>query len=208
MTLPKSYMTSVKNVEAILQAIQGAKAPERFGQKFLEALEFKSNSDRLIIGVLKALGFITTDNAPTERYYAFLDQTRAGHILAEAIQEAYSDLFQVNRKAYAMSLIEVKNKLKTLTQGKLSEIVIDDMASTFTKLCSLADWTQLEKAKVESPMEAHLPTEPKPSSRETRDHPALKLEHLAYNIQIILPESRDPAVYDALFKSLKEHLLK
>ena len=30
---------------------------------------------------------------------------------------------------------------------------------------------------------------------------------LHYNIQIILPESRDPKVYDALFRSLREHLL-
>ena len=208
MTLPKSYMTSVKNVEAILHAVQGAKAPERFNSKFLENLEFKSSSDRLIIGVLKALAFITTDNVPTERYYAYLDQTRAGHVLAEAIQEAYSDLFQVNRKAHDMSLGEVKNKLKTLTQGKLSDTVLDDMASTFKKLCSLADWTELQEEEVEGLAETLLPVEPMPAGQEAKDHPALKLQHLAYNIQIILPESRDPAVYDALFKSLKEHLLR
>ena len=31
---------------------------------------------------------------------------------------------------------------------------------------------------------------------------------LCYTIQLILPESRDQAVYDVLFRSLKEHLLK
>lgn len=30
---------------------------------------------------------------------------------------------------------------------------------------------------------------------------------LHYNIQIHLPETRDAAVYDAIFKSLKEHLM-
>lgn len=42
-----------------------------------------------------------------------------------------------------------------------------------------------------------------------------KIEHiksktissLNYNIQIHLPETRDTAVYDAIFKSLKEHIL-
>ena len=33
------------------------------------------------------------------------------------------------------------------------------------------------------------------------------LPTLVYTIQIQLPESRDPAVYDALFKSLKDHLM-
>lgn len=37
--------------------------------------------------------------------------------------------------------------------------------------------------------------------------PVERLGGLAYNINIHLPESRDQAVYDALFKSLREHLL-
>jgi hypothetical protein len=208
MSIPKSYMTSTKNVEAILHAIQAAKAPERFNATFLEALGFKSSSDRLFIPVLKSLGFITADGAPTDVYYAYLDQTRAGHVLAKAIQEGYADLFQVNRKAHEMSRIDVQNKLKTLTQGRMSDVVLEDMAYTFKKLCSLADWSELQKEGAEKPKEAPPPLESKPPSHELEEHPVLKLEHLAYNIQIILPESRDPAVYDALFKSLKEHLLK
>jgi hypothetical protein len=34
----------------------------------------------------------------------------------------------------------------------------------------------------------------------------VKIDGLVYNIQIVLPESRDQAVYDALFRSLREHL--
>ena len=34
----------------------------------------------------------------------------------------------------------------------------------------------------------------------------LVVDGLIYNIQIQLPESRDPKVYDALFQSLKKHL--
>jgi len=35
----------------------------------------------------------------------------------------------------------------------------------------------------------------------------VKLGGFVYNIELHLPESRDPAVYDALFRSLKSHLL-
>jgi hypothetical protein len=31
---------------------------------------------------------------------------------------------------------------------------------------------------------------------------------LVYTINIVLPESRDQAVYDALFRSLKDHLIR
>jgi hypothetical protein len=34
----------------------------------------------------------------------------------------------------------------------------------------------------------------------------LAIDGLIYNIQIQLPESRDPKVYDALFESLAKHL--
>ena len=209
MGLTTSYLTSIKNTEAIFHAIQGAKAPERFSQKFLETLEFKSNVDRLITPVLKGLGFLTSDGVPTERYFSYLDQTQGGRVLANAIEEAYSDLFQVNRNAQDLSKSEIQGKLKTLTQGKPSEGVLKNMAQTFKKLCSLADWTEAEKEETEESDMPEMPQPvPAPPGSPSTGHPTLKLDHLAYNIQIILPESRNPAVYDALFRSLKEHLLK
>lgn len=67
MALPTSYLTSAKNLPAIFTAIQQAKAPERFTVRFLESLGFKSNTDRLVIGVLKAIGFLDDQGKPTER---------------------------------------------------------------------------------------------------------------------------------------------
>jgi hypothetical protein len=34
----------------------------------------------------------------------------------------------------------------------------------------------------------------------------VSLDSLQYHINIVLPESRDQAVYDAIFKSLRDHL--
>ena len=89
MALPTAYLTSIKNLAGIFAAIQGAQAPEKFTQAFLESLEFKSNSDRLIINLLKALGFLDDSGKPKDRYFRFLDQTQGPSVLAEAIREAY-----------------------------------------------------------------------------------------------------------------------
>jgi hypothetical protein len=35
---------------------------------------------------------------------------------------------------------------------------------------------------------------------------SLSIDSMQYHINIVLPESRDQGVYDAIFKSLKEHL--
>jgi len=100
MAVPTSYLVASKKTRDILSAIQTAQAPKRFTFGFLESLGFKSTNDRLIIPVLKSLGFLTSNGDPTNRYFAFLDQTRAPRVLGEGIREAYADLFQINRKAY------------------------------------------------------------------------------------------------------------
>src|SRR5438552_6098324 len=140
MALPTSYLTSAKNLGSILNSIVGAQAPEKFTTRFLESLDHKASTDRLIIGVLKSLGFLADDGHPTRRYYDYLDQTRSALVMAQAIKEAYADLFQVNKSANKMTKAEVINKFKTLSQGQYSESVLDKMAMTFTALCEYADF--------------------------------------------------------------------
>jgi hypothetical protein len=211
MALSKSYLTSFKNLKPILTAIQSAQAPSKFTVRFLESLGFKNAADRLIIGVLKSIGFLTQDGAPTARYFSFLDQTQAPRVLADGIKEAYGDLFQVNKKAQDLSQTEIKNKLKTLTQGQASDSVLDKMAGTLKALAQLADFSETKTAQPQPP--GDQPAKPEldakgPEEKGTTTPSQFTLGGLVYNIQLSLPESRDQAVYDALFKSMKDHLLR
>lgn len=212
MALTTSYLTSIKNVESIFNSILGAKAPERFTTKFLEDLGFKSSTDRLFIGVLKALGFLDDGGQPTQRYYEFLDQSQSKHIVAIGIEEAYEDLFNLNKNAQNMTNEEVKNKLKTLTQGQKGDRVIEQMAMTFRALCSYADWSGHgdKKSVVEHKKEDLDIKENTPSIVASNSKNEVKTEtgmNLHYNIQIHLPETTNMAVYDAIFQSLKKHLM-
>lgn len=212
MSLTTSYLTSTKNFDAIMNSILSARAPERFTNKFLEDLGFKSSNDRLITGVLKGLGFLSETGEPTQRYYAFLDQTQSKRILAVGIQEAYEDLFNLRRDAQNMSQDEVKNKLKTLTQGQKGDRVVDLMARTFKTLCDYADWSEpeiVEKSKVEEKV-SQDESEVVPISSGTVTLPIETKTNalgLCYNIQIHLPETTNMAVYDAIFQSIKKHLM-
>lgn len=203
-----AYLVTSKNAQAFFNAIQTAKAPDKFTTKFLKDLDFTSSNDRLFIGVLKGLGFLDESGVPTERYFAYLDQSQSGRVLAEAIQDAYDELFALNKKAHTLGVDEVKGKFKSLTQGSKSENVIGWMANTFKTLCDLADWSAPASTSRKKPAQEPTVT---PSSPHAEAPPPLEpvareLE-LHYNIQIILPESRDQAVYDALFSSLRRHLL-
>ena len=212
MALTTSYLTSIKNVESIFNSILSAKAPERFTTKFLEDLGFKSSTDRLFIGMLKALGFLDEGGQPTQRYYDFLDQSQSKYIVAVGIEEAYEDLFNLNKNAQNMTNEEVKNKLKTLTQGQKGDRVIEQMAMTFRALCSYADWSEhgVQKSVVESKKEDLDIKENTPSIVTNNSKNEVKTEtgmNLHYNIQIHLPETTNMAVYDAIFQSLKKHLM-
>lgn len=210
MSLPKSYLTSTKRLQEILEAIQTAQAPDSFTTRFLEQLGFKSKGDRLIIGVLKDLGFLEESGAPTSRYYRFLDQSHSGTVLAEGVRDAWSDLFAININAHQLSKEEFIGKLKTLSQGQLTDRVLDCHYLTFTALVKSGDFTSHVKAPAQAAEESkpssksEPPSDPKPESIAVSGG---KIQGLVYNIQIVMPESRDPAVYDVLFRSLKEHLL-
>lgn len=205
MGLPKSYMTSTKRVPDIFEAIQTAQAPSTFTTRFLEQLGFKAKGDRLIIGVLKDLGFLDEKGVPKDRYYRFLDQTHSGVVLAEGIREAWADLFAINVNAHQLSKAEFIGKLKTLSQGQLSDAVMDFHYATFSALVKNADFTSHAAKPPKAEEKKEERKEPPPVRDSNKSE--LQLGGLVYNIQIVLPESRDPAVYDALFKSLKDHLV-
>jgi len=223
LALTNAYLVTTKNLEAFLNSLQSAKAPERFTTKFLTQLDFTSSNDRLFIGLLKGLGFIDEAGVPSKRYYEFLDQTQSGRVLAEAIRDAYSDLFALNKSAQALSADEVKNKLRTLTLGQKSDNVVSLMANTFKALTDIADWESPspEASQPVNPLTpvppANTPTGTQPSIITASPKPAVTDPHqqldtshhplqLHYDIQIHLPESRDPAVFDAIFQALRRHL--
>lgn len=205
MSVPSAYLTSSKNVGRILAAMQNAQAPKQFSTRFIASLGFTSAPDRLIIGVLKALGFLSAEGHPTKRYFEYLDTTQSKRVMADGLREAYADLYQVNRRAHEMTNTEVKNKLKTLTQGQFGDSVLDKMASTFKSLSQHADFSAAGNATIVEPVAPKAPV----FNEEEPTHSAgrVTLGGLVYNIQLILPADRDQAVYDALFRSLKEHLL-
>lgn len=218
MALTSSYLVSVKNVKPFFDSLITAKAPNAFTQKFIEGLGFKSTNDRLLISLLKGLGFLDANAVPTERYFRFLDQSESKKVLAEAVEEAYGDLFSVHTKAHELTGAEVKNKLRTLTQGKYSEKVISLMASTFKALAEYSDWGSKaapksakikEEIKIEQDTK-EIPEEPsktipvEPVEEQKKDSGTAQFH---YNIQVHLPDSRDEAVYDAIFRSLRRHLL-
>lgn len=212
MSLPDSWTLKTGAIPDYLEAIKQAQAPERFSMRFLESLGFKSTNDRRFIAVLRSLGFLDADGKPTSRYYEYLDLSRSEAVLAVAIREAYADLFAINKNAHKLSADQVKNKLRTLYAGTKKDTVINYIASTFVALAKCADFDSVTQPAPEAPVtklkEGGTPLPPQKSLTPSGATKVISppIGALQYHINIVLPESRDQAVYDAIFKALRDHL--
>lgn len=216
MILAESYTQKPGAIPAYFDAMLDAQPPERFSVKFLENLGFTSTNDRLFIGILKDLGFLNRDGAPQPRYFEFLDRSLSKQVVAAGIRDSFAELFAINTRANELGVDEVKNKLRTLFAGKKTDLVIGHIAKTFKALCEYADFS----VSITSPAAPSIkpesgPPETPPATSETpvavvaKVNPSpgkITVSGLQYHINIVLPDTRDQAVYDAIFRSLREHL--
>ena len=108
-----AYMTNAKNLKAIMEKVRNAGSQPKFTHSFLQTLGFSSSTDRPAIGVLKALGFLTPDGVPTERYHQYRNENRSGLALAEGLREGWSELFLVDREAHKRGQAELVGTFKS-----------------------------------------------------------------------------------------------
>jgi len=198
--LNEFYLVVTKRLPQMMEAIQGAGVPPRFTYEFLKSLDFKSTNDRGFIGLLKGIGFLDESGVPTEKYKAYKDKTEAKNILGLAIKESYSDLFLASEKANELSVEKLKGIFGTKT-GK-GDSVVTKMASTFKALCSLSSFDKDSRKKED--------IEEKDKDKNeiiSLPDPKRVSADFQYNIQIHLPITKDISVYNAIFKSIKDHLL-
>ena len=199
-------MHSVKNVPEIFTALGSAGVPDRFTHEFLKQLGFTSSNDRAFPAVLKTLRFLDDNGVPTDRYRRYRDASIARAVMAEALRDAYSDLFKVNEKAQDMTNANLTGAVKRIT-GK-TDSVSQKIASTFKALSKLADWSGGTPIAAATAPDVHdePPTTPPDATPTTVPElgPSL-LPSLHHDVHIHLPVSTNVQVYDAIFRSLREH---
>lgn len=130
--------------------------------------------------------------------------------MADALREAYRDLFLITANPKESDREAIKGKFKSY--HNVSDNAASNMTATFYALLKLADLSQSE-AQPKKDQEEQLPVakvEHSPSADINLVDPAPKKvsTEFHYNIQVHLPATKDIEVYNAIFKSLKEHLVE
>jgi hypothetical protein len=195
------YITAYGNITKALEKIQQASVPDRFTQDFLATkLGMKGGSPRPVIPFFKRIGFLASDGVPTNRYKRFRNPTQRGAAAAEAMREGFAALYEVNEYAHDLNDTDLKGLVIQVTELEGTNPRVKAMVESFKGLKSFADF-EAEPSGHEESTEAAAETD----DTLVDGVPQLKL---GYTINLNLPATSDVAVFNAIFKSLREHLLK
>ena len=129
-----------------------------------------------------------------------------GGVMAERVREAYRGLFNANEYAYKLDKKELTSKLKSVLGAAEDDAQVPSVAATFMELSKLAKWEGGGKPKKEQP--PHI-EEHQEEGGGADESPVFKGRlGLSYTINLNLPATTDIEVFNAIFKSLRENLLR
>ena len=199
------FMNATGLVSKILSKIKEAKTPDRFTQDFLGTnLGFSSGSARAFIPVAKRLGLLAADGSPTELYKSFRNPGSSGTAMAKAIKQGFVQLYDRNEYAHKLDRKALEGLIMEATGLEAGNKTLLAIRGTFEALKGFANFDgQGEEQEREEDADGDEEEIDQPEGAAS----ALKM-NLAYTINLNLPKTDDIAVFNAIFKSLREHLLK
>ncbi len=200
------FMNAYGNVPKILEKIKKAEAPGRFTYEFLEkVLSFPGGSRRPFVPLAKRLGFLGSDGIPTEIYKKFQNPDHSKGAMAEAIRKGYPTLFERDQAVYKLDKKGLVGLVREATGLDADSGTLKAIVGTFESLKPFADFDAPSGGP--SHNGEHPPAED--STFRGSDRTRFKDEQLrfSYTIYLNLPNTSDISVFNAIFKSLREHML-
>jgi len=209
------YLFASGAITRTLDKVISAATPGRFTQDFLSTkLGIKGGSARPVIPFLKRTGFLNSDGTPTDLYGEFRSDSLRGNAAAQALKIGYSNLYEMNEYAHDLEDKDLKALIVQATGFAADSSTIKAIQASFKALKSYASFEEPKKPKAPANVcstenKTKIEKEQTPSAVNERIElrPSNLDLRLGYTINLNLPATTDIVVYNAIFKSLKEHLL-
>ena len=206
------YVGATGILNSVFKKIIDAPPPPRFTQDYLTSkLGFKKGSANALIPFLKRIGFLGSDGVPTELYNMFRNPTKAGLAMSKGMKLGYNDLYSRNEYWHDLNKKDLSGLIIEATGTSANSSTLKAILGTIDVLKTYAVFGEEKEFEEQQPEE-------KVYDNKMIDEPTTVIHHrrakedlglnLSYTINLNLPETSDIAVFDAIFKSLKENLLK
>lgn len=195
------YVVTQAKLTTFISKIPEMAVPSKINGDYLVSIGYKSSNDRAIISLLKSLGFIDSNGVPLQSYKDYRDKSKSKKIMANAIKKAYAPFFKIYPDAQDKDEEAIRNVISSnTTSGKE---VANRIYSTFKTLVTLSDFSDDETVST-SDNAGTAPLSPlKDVAIKSEKQPII----LNINIQLSLPETKDPEVYKNLFESMNKYIL-
>lgn len=203
-TLP--YITAPGNIKKALTGIKSAATPGSVSQDFVKTiLKIPGGSGDQVTSFLKKIGFANSDGSPSDIYKRFRNSSTSGPAIAETLRIGYSALYKRNEYMHRLQ----DNRLKGLIIEETGQS--DDsrtVSLTLAAIKSLKNFASWDEVPVKEEPEQSPPATPIDVPQKFPNTVSGVGLNLSYTINLNLPATSDIAVFNAIFKSLKENLLK
>ncbi len=210
MAVNLAYMSSPGTLPKILNKICEATVPENFNGDFLGTkLGFKGGNQKSFISWAKKCGLLNSDGTPTQLYKNFRNPSSRKESMASALKIGYSDAFERNEYANDLDRKNFTKLISEITGSPHDNSTVKNIVSSFFFAKDFADFeTVSTNEDVIEDAQKEVKNSPPLQVKEHAPNPRKNLNlGLSYTINLVLPKTDDPAIYNAIFKSLKENLL-
>ncbi|MDR6662228.1 hypothetical protein J2W51_004818 [Tardiphaga robiniae] len=203
------YVTATGNVEKALMAIKAAATPSKVTQDFVKTiLKVPGGSGDQMTSFLKKIGFVNADSTPSDIYTRFRNSSTAGAAAAAALRYGYAPLFKRNEFWHALGDNELRGLIVEETGLANDSPTVTMILNSMKGVRKFATF-ESEEASPEKPEQPEHPHVQLPTSPIPPQIPGQSLGlNIGYTINLNLPATSDVAVFNAIFKSLKDNLLK
>ncbi|MGF1629503.1 MAG: DUF5343 domain-containing protein [Kiloniellaceae bacterium] len=200
------YSTSPGVLKRALDQIITAERPDKFGADYMATiLKLTGGGARAVPPFLKKMQFLGTDGAPSPLYSKFKTDSGRSQAAYEGLRNAFGELFRRNEYIHKADESAVKDTIVEITGLKKTDPIVRLMYSTFDVVRSFI------VGDVSATTEKGKP-EPEEDDGGAPHHSdgaiAGRRIGLSYQINIILPETENVAVFNSIFKSLRDNLLR
>ncbi len=193
------YLPGPGSLKKALDGIIGAQRPDKFNADFLESiLNLKGGAT---VPIFKKMGLIASDGSPTELYSRFKTDSGRGSAALQAIKNAYPEIYKRSEYAHSVTESKIKDIIVEITGLQATDQIVSYIKSTFNIIKSyIGTATSTDDAQTANDSSTIDYTE---NSSVVKPNVGL-----SYHINIVIPETSNVAVLNAIFRAVKENLLK